>query len=237
MKKKIIIVIVIIVVLIASFLIGTGLMKNPNVVLGSYSVSQDGSVITLNAGVATSMGYVRGYKDNGGGVKPHYLTFYSTFGGLNSSFGAKNTFTLEIAPEDTEIYFNRADGGYELVLVKDEDTGDWIRPTDLNSQQNQTANEESEKWDMIPMVMVDGKLYLATGYESTVEARCGVMDGEITSEVDGNEKPTKNNQSNFGTGFGYQYGSQEGTIEIYMNEKWWIFATEEVRQQILSEIN
>lgn len=57
-----------------------------------------------------------------------------------------------------------------------------------------------------------------TGHESTVEARCGVMDGEITSEVDGSEKPTKDNQSNFGTGYGYQYGSQEGIIEINMNE-------------------
>lgn len=44
------------------------------------------------------------------------------------------------------------------------------------------------------------------------------MDGEITSEVDGSEKPTKDNQSNFGTGYGYQYGSQEGIIEINMNE-------------------
>lgn len=54
------------------------------------------------------------------------------------------------------------------------------------------------------------------------------MDGEITSEVDGSEKPTKDNQSNFGTGYGYQYGSQEGIIEINMNEKWWVFATEKV---------
>ena len=77
-------------------------------------------------------------------------------------------------------------------------------------------------------VMVNGELYIDTGHESTVEARCGVMDGEITSEVDGSEKPTKDNQSNFGTGYGYQYGSQEGIIEINMNEKWWVFATEKV---------
>ena len=34
------------------------------------------------------------------------------------------------------------------------------------------------------------------------------------------------NQSNFGTGYGYQYGSHEGLIEIYMNNKWCVFATE-----------
>lgn len=88
--------------------------------------------------------------------------------------------------------------------------------------------KEAEQWDLIPMVMVNGELYIDTGHESTVEARCGVMDGEITSEVDGSEKPTKDNQSNFGTGYGYQYGSQEGIIEINMNEKWWVFATEKV---------
>ena len=87
-------------------------------------------------------------------------------------------------------------------------------------------------WDLIPMVMVNGVIYLDTGYESTVDGRCGVMDGEITSEVNGSEKPTVNDQSNFGTGYGYQYGATEGTIEIYMNDKWRIFATEEVRQQI-----
>lgn len=42
MKKKIIVVIAIIIVLIVSFLIGTGFVKNPNVALGTYSVSEDG---------------------------------------------------------------------------------------------------------------------------------------------------------------------------------------------------
>lgn len=88
--------------------------------------------------------------------------------------------------------------------------------------------KEAEKWDLIPMVMVHGEVYHDTGHESTAEVHCGVMDGKITSEVDGSEKPTENNQSNFGTGFGYQYGSQEGIIEIYMNDKWRVFATEKV---------
>lgn len=82
------------------------------------------------------------------------------------------------------------------------------------------------------MVMVNGELYLDTGKESTVMARCGMMDGEITSQVDGSEEPTIDDQSNFGTGYGYQYGAIEGTIEINMNGKWWIFATEEVRKEI-----
>lgn len=89
-----------------------------------------------------------------------------------------------------------------------------------------------EQWDLIPMVMINGELYLDTGYTNTDIRKCGTPDGEITSAVDGSKKPTIDNQSNFGTGYGYQYGATEGTIEIYMNDKWCIFATEEVRQQI-----
>lgn len=97
------------------------------------------------------------------------------------------------------------------------------------------GTESNCRSEWIAMVMVDGVLYLDTGYESTVEARCGVMDGEIDSMVDESEEPTVNNQSNFGTGFGYQYGPREGTIEIYKDGKWQVFATEEVRQELQSE--
>lgn len=82
--------------------------------------------------------------------------------------------------------------------------------------------EANDMWDRIPMVRIDDKLYYDTGRESTIMGRCGNMDGEITSTVDGTEIPTENNQSNFGSGFGYQYGTDD-TIEIYMNEKWFVF--------------
>ena len=50
------------------------------------------------------------------------MDFYSTFGGLNSSLGTESTFVLEVDPEDTEIYFSRPNGGYELVLIKADST-------------------------------------------------------------------------------------------------------------------
>lgn len=128
MKKKFAIIISALVVLFLLFVIGTGLMTRTDVVLGEYFVSEDGKKLTFHAGLSSSMGYTRGFKDKGGGVKPHYLTFYSTFGGLNSSFGAKNEFTLTLDENDTEIYFGRADGGYELVLQKDVEAGEWVRP-------------------------------------------------------------------------------------------------------------
>lgn len=153
MKRKMITVITIIFVLSAVFLVGTGFQKRTDVVLIDYSVSEDGTAIELEVQVASSMGYIRGFKNNGGGVKPHYLTFYSTFGGVNSSFGAVNSVMLEIAPDDTEIYFNRAGGGYELVLVKDEKTGQWVR---TNSPEKLEINKvflTEEFWERVTKVV------------------------------------------------------------------------------------
>ena len=116
------------VVLLGTFFIGSGFSERTDVVLGEYSVSEDGTAITFRTAIPTSMGYIRGFADKGGGVKPHYLTFYRTFGGLNSSLGARDTFALELDEHDTEIWFNRADGGYELVLQKNAETGEWVRP-------------------------------------------------------------------------------------------------------------
>lgn len=90
--------------------------------------------------------------------------------------------------------------------------------------------EEETVYDRRPMVMVDGRIYLDTGKESYETARCGVMDGEITSEVDGSEVPTENDQSNFGTGYGYQR-MDENTIELFINEKWIVFEAEERKDE------
>ena len=124
-NKKLPVIIAAICVLMVSFVIGTGFTKRTDVILTDYSVSEDGAEIILKTSVASSAGYIRGFKNDGGGVKPHYLTFYATFGGLNSTFGAKNEFVLEVDEDDSEIYFNRTDGGYELVLQKDAQTGVW----------------------------------------------------------------------------------------------------------------
>ena len=105
-------------------------------------------------------------------------------------------------------------------------------PAQISDVQSIKVVKEAEHWALIPMVMVNGELYLDTGYNSTMDVHCGMMDGEITSEVEGWEKPTEDNQANFGAGYGYQYGAVEGTIEIYMNDNWRIFATEEVRQEM-----
>jgi len=117
-----------ILLIVCCFLIATGFCERTDVALLDYAVSEDENEITLHTMVTSSMGYTRGFKDNGGGVKPHYLTFYSAFGGLNGSLAAKSSFVLELADDDSEIYFNRPGGGYELVLQKNQAAGQWERP-------------------------------------------------------------------------------------------------------------
>lgn len=128
MEKKIIFGIALVVVLGAVFFIGTGFQKRSDVVLRDYTVADDGKKITLHIMVTSSMGYTREFKNDGGGREPHYLTFYNTFGGFNSSFGAIDTVVLEIDLNDTQIFFNRSDERYELVLQKNPDTGEWMKP-------------------------------------------------------------------------------------------------------------
>ncbi len=77
-------------------------------------------------------------------------------------------------------------------------------------------------------VMVNGEIYYDTNQESTITGRCGNMDGNIDSECASNELPTKNNQGNFGIGYGFQYGPREGMIEINMEDTWYVFATEKI---------
>lgn len=128
MKKIIIILLIVLVLIYTSYFILTGFLERYDVCLINYSVSADGSEIKLETSLFSSMGFTRGYKDSGGGEKPHYLTFYSTFGGLHSELGAKNEFVLTLEEDDTEIYFANLGGGYKLVLKKNEETGNWERP-------------------------------------------------------------------------------------------------------------
>ena len=90
----------------------------------------------------------------------------------------------------------------------------------------QEQNRSAELYDLIPMVRIDGRLYLDTGKESDITGRCGVMDGQITSTVEPFEKPTKDDQSNFGVGYEYQF-INDNSIDIYMNDKWIKFENRE----------
>jgi len=89
--------------------------------------------------------------------------------------------------------------------------------------------------NVAPMVQIDGVLYLQTGRISEF-LRCGVLDGEITSSTAQNQTPVKDNQSNFGSGFGYQIG-KEGTVEVSMNGQWHVFASEEIFDELVLDLS
>ncbi|MGN0358904.1 MAG: hypothetical protein ACI4E0_14030 [Blautia sp.] len=128
MKKKVSIIVLVVVCIIIFYIIASGFsIQTGAYITDDFVVSESGSEITFKVGVGSSMGYVRGYKDEGGGVKPHYLKFYSAWGGFNSSIGAKNEYVLKLEPEDTEIYVYHGDDGYVLTLQKDVTSGEWYR--------------------------------------------------------------------------------------------------------------
>lgn len=98
--------------------------------------------------------------------------------------------------------------------------------TPQSSQSTMESNVEISTTEEVkpqPMyVMVDGHLYKSTGRESELTGRCGNMDGEIQSTVDTSEKPQKDNESNFGTGYGYQFMGDD-TIEVCIERQWIVF--------------
>ena len=71
------------------------------------------------------------------------------------------------------------------------------------------------------MVQINGVLYQTTGQESAITGRCGNMDGEITAAVDNTQRPTEDNTSNFGTGYGYQFCGDH--VELQIDGKWIVF--------------
>ena len=89
MKKKNLIIIGIVIgimlTLSVAFFIATGLTKNPKVEIINYSLNKDRNELNFTIGIPDSIGYTRGYKNKGGGVKSHYLNFYNTFGVINSN--------------------------------------------------------------------------------------------------------------------------------------------------------
>ena len=101
-----------------------GLEKRTDVVLTDYTISEDGEKMKLNITTTSSIGSARALEIKQGGDNI-YIAFYSAFGFLNSKFGAKSEYEIELNPSCTEIYFYKGDGEYELVLQKSETTNEW----------------------------------------------------------------------------------------------------------------
>ena len=122
-KKTLIIVSIIVIAVIGVGLFLASGRARTDVYLKDFEVSADGKTITLKVGVSSSAGYVRKIKQTSGSSNGYY-TFYSTYG-INSKFGAKDTFEIDVNNDADEIYFYAGDKGYRLVLAKYDPTQEW----------------------------------------------------------------------------------------------------------------
>ena len=111
----------VLIVLAVCFLILGG--KREDVMIEDFSVSADGSEMTVHAGVFSSAGYLRkinvSYDDHA-----VMVDFYSTFG-INNPVGAEDTFVIPLKPDSENILFNRGND-YYAAFAKDED-GQWYK--------------------------------------------------------------------------------------------------------------
>ena len=124
MRKKVLILCSIILLAGAGIFLSFGFRKCTSPVLTDFLVSPYEDSMTLEAAPASSMGYIRMMRTDIQDGKA-YLTFYHTFGGPNSSLGAKNRFTFSLPEDCHEIYFFRGGDDFRLVLQKNPDTGHW----------------------------------------------------------------------------------------------------------------
>ena len=116
----------VLVAVLALYFVLTGTSVRADVFIWEFSVLPSGDVMTVRAGVTGSMGYIRACRNVSDNPQRVELKFYSAFGGLNSSLGAKSVYMIPLAPECTEIYIFRGDG-MALVLQKNMETGQWDR--------------------------------------------------------------------------------------------------------------
>ena len=120
-RKVIFVVMIVILTAAMGFLCLGG--RRDDVMIEDFSVSADGSEMTLKAGIAGSAGYLRKAKVR---YDDHavMVDFYSTFG-INNPVGAEDTFVIPLKPDSENILFNRGDN-YYAAFAKGED-GQWYK--------------------------------------------------------------------------------------------------------------
>lgn len=88
-------------------------------------------------------------------------------------------------------------------------------------------SEADELWDLRPMIMVNGELYLDTAKEMSVDIDESAIIGKVKSSVDGTEKPAEDGQTNFGL-VGAKYAHFEDDIVVLINNEWVLFERETI---------
>lgn len=126
MKKPLTIIAVIILLILGAYYIGLGFLPRTDVVVADFEVSEQEDEMTIYTYILSSAGYSRTVKNVSDDPEKMMLKFYSAFGGVNGSIGAKSEFNLPLSPECKEIYVLLYDD-YRLTLAKNPTTGEWER--------------------------------------------------------------------------------------------------------------
>lgn len=103
-----------------------GFEKRTDVYLQDFSISEDGSVMTIKTSLFGSMGFIRDIETETIRNELH-CSFYRAFGGLNSGIGSKNTFEIKLDDSTEKIYFDRGAEPDTIVLERDTGTNVWRR--------------------------------------------------------------------------------------------------------------
>lgn len=124
MKKPLTIIAIIILLILGAYYIGLGFLPRTDVVVADFEVSEQEDEMTIYTYILSSAGYSRTVKNVSDDPEKMKLKFYSAFGGVNGSIGAKSEFDLPLAPECKEIYVLLYDD-YRLLIAKNPITGEW----------------------------------------------------------------------------------------------------------------
>lgn len=119
--------------------------------------------------------------------------------------GAMNNIESDTSRENTTEYLENSEASLENTNTPEETVTNQKEPISVR------------------MIMLEGKLYMDVG-KSDIEGRCGMMDGSITSSVENGKYPEEDYQSNFGSGYGFQY-VKEGSIDVNIEGQWIRFET------------
>ena len=125
MRKCLLFAVILLVIVGGTLFVSSGFETRTDVYLQDFSVSEDGSVITIKTLLSGSMGYIRAIKTE----KTNdaiYCSFNCAFGGLNSSIGSRSRFEIQLDESSAKIYFDRGKNADDLVLEKDATTNVWV---------------------------------------------------------------------------------------------------------------
>jgi len=115
--------VLIILFFVGMFLIGSGFKTRTGLLIKDFSVSEDGSEMTLRVECVMPYRYIRAceVKQSGAGC---YLRFYAPFGGEVSDWGAKDTFVIPLSEECEGIYFYLHEENFVRMMQKNA-AGQW----------------------------------------------------------------------------------------------------------------